>query len=156
MSIKSIENRPILGYGYMAFWGQHQQLAYRIRENSNWLTAPHSHDGYIEICLALGLVGFTCLIIIYLRIGSQAYRYLKGNRITLSRAPAIYLFFFIIYQFTESSLIGGNSIFWFMFNVVSFHLAAESRSREAVDVPVTSPRQQSFAGGLAAHEGYIA
>jgi O-antigen ligase len=141
MAIRSIEERPVLGYGYAAFWGRDQQLAWRIRENSNWPTAPHSHNGYLEIGLGLGLVGFATLLVVYAKMGRQAYRYLANNRSTLTMVPLIYLIFFIFYQFTEGTLVGGNSIFWIMFVLANLQLASEKRSTESANLAVI-PRQQ--------------
>jgi exopolysaccharide production protein ExoQ len=156
MAIKSIQDRPALGYGYGAFWGQHQQLAYRIREDAHWLTAPHSHNGYLEMALGLGFVGLASLLCVYAQMGRRAYGYLKNNQVSLAKAPLIYLIFFIIYQFTEASLVGGNSIFWIMFTVVSLHLAAEARVPKTVRLTVFPRPRGGFAAHGAAQEGRTA
>ncbi len=46
----SAEARPLLGYGYSAFWSQGSRPARIIREEVHWDDAPHSHNGYIERC----------------------------------------------------------------------------------------------------------
>jgi len=141
MAFRSIRQRPILGYGYSAFWGRQQQLAWRIREAAGWLTAPHSHSGYIEILLGLGVVGFVALLALYFHLGRKAYFYAIQNRTNLANWPVLYLTFFIFYQFTEASLVSPNSIFWILFANLSFQFATVPATQRT---PLEDPVQQAL------------
>ena len=46
--------RPLHGYGYGAFWNP--TTLFRVAQNQGW-QIPHSHSGYFETALNLGLVG---------------------------------------------------------------------------------------------------
>ena len=60
-SIKAWLARPILGYGYAAFWNQDSVLVQGIWKDIDW-NAPDAHNGYIDVLLQLGAVGFAlCL-----------------------------------------------------------------------------------------------
>ena len=51
-----VEKKPWLGYGYDAFWTPYR--IYLISQHQGW-SVPHSHNGYIELLLSLGVVGLT-------------------------------------------------------------------------------------------------
>jgi len=54
--LRSIAKRPLLGYGFYAFWlGMKGESANEIVA-ANWVYG-YAHNGYLEICLQLGLVG---------------------------------------------------------------------------------------------------
>ncbi len=130
LAIRSILDRPLLGYGWSAFWNEHAQLAWRIRQQANWLDAPHSHNGYIEMCLGLGFVGFVALLALYITLGRKAYRYAITSQKQIGKWPLIYLIFFIIYQISETTLVGGNSIFWILLVQISLELSREGERED--------------------------
>lgn len=49
-----IEKRPWLGYGYDSFWTPYR--VYIISQHQGW-EVPHSHNGYFELTLSMGLIG---------------------------------------------------------------------------------------------------
>ena len=51
--LEYIEQRPWLGYGYDSFWTPHR--VFLISQHQGW-EIPHSHNGYIEMLLSLGLI----------------------------------------------------------------------------------------------------
>jgi len=54
--LRSIAKRPLLGYGFYAFWlGMKGESANEILA-AHWVYG-YAHNGYLEICVQLGLVG---------------------------------------------------------------------------------------------------
>lgn len=53
---KASAERPLLGYGYNAFWGEDSVPANWIRYNTGW-TVPSAHHGWLDILLELGWTG---------------------------------------------------------------------------------------------------
>lgn len=53
----AIGARPVFGYGYQAFWADANPDAWAIRARVAW-AAPHAHNGYRDLLLNFGLVGF--------------------------------------------------------------------------------------------------
>ncbi len=49
-----VEKKPWLGYGYDAFWTPYR--IYIISQHQGW-SVPHSHNGYIELLLSMGVIG---------------------------------------------------------------------------------------------------
>jgi O-antigen ligase len=68
-----ISRKIAVGYGYGAFWTPGNVDAWRIWEAIGW-QAPHSHNGYREVLLGLGLVGFLTLAIVLVRAVWQGGR----------------------------------------------------------------------------------
>ncbi len=79
--IDNIRQKPILGWGYYAFWSPFNLIAVQISEALGW-NVPQAHNGLLEMLLSIGLVG-TCFFLFFLfrnillafkciRTGSQA------------------------------------------------------------------------------------
>jgi exopolysaccharide production protein ExoQ len=56
----SVMKRPILGYGYMAFWRGLQGESGNVSLASHWIV-PHAHNGFLEVWLQLGIVGLALI-----------------------------------------------------------------------------------------------
>ncbi len=54
-----LRKRPILGYGYATFWSSFKHQFAKER-GAEW-HAPHAHNGFIDVFLGLGLIGFAIL-----------------------------------------------------------------------------------------------
>ncbi len=61
-----IARRLLFGWGFSSFWSPANGEAWRIWADIGWM-APHSHNGYREMMLSLGVVGLLLLIFIVLR-----------------------------------------------------------------------------------------
>jgi O-antigen ligase len=51
---KAADNRPLVGHGYGAFWGEKNVLKYS--EIFSW-HIPHGHNAYLDMVLAVGIIG---------------------------------------------------------------------------------------------------
>jgi len=114
LSLESIGRSPIYGYGFAAFWSATSQEAMRIRGELNW-DAPHAHNGYIDIALALGLVGLFLYLTAYFVAVRRAIKRIRENYDLEAIWPLAYLVFIFLCQLTESSIVAGNSIFWVLY-----------------------------------------
>jgi exopolysaccharide production protein ExoQ len=124
-SIAAIQQRPMLGYGYAAFWGYDSQPARRIREAVNWPEAPHAHNAYIDYALSLGLVGLVTYSLLYLIVARRAFQLFMSGAEYYLRWPLTYLVFVLVYQCTESGIFGGNNLLWIVFSSLAFSLTLE-------------------------------
>jgi exopolysaccharide production protein ExoQ len=64
--IPYIYQRPLLGWGYGAFWSTQNLAAWEIANTIHWY-APEAHNGLLEILLSGGLVGAVWFIYIWVR-----------------------------------------------------------------------------------------
>lgn len=125
---RAISYRPILGYGYQAFWTPTSSEAWRIWSEAGWM-APHAHNGYRDTMLSLGIVGTVALAWVILRGTAQgielAHRAPADGWIWFNALFGMFLFM----NLTESLMLSQNDFFWIMFScsAVMFSL----RYREA-------------------------
>jgi O-antigen ligase len=62
-AIQALQLRPITGYGFEAFWGGSEMR--NLPEGMEWTaTAAHSHNGYLDTALGIGLPGLALLIVV--------------------------------------------------------------------------------------------
>jgi len=123
LALGDIEAQPVLGYGYQAFWSYNSVPARRIREAVNWDKAPHSHNGYIEMALSLGLTGFVAYGVLCWTFARRAYLFFMHGPENYRRWPLTFLVFTLAYQCTEGTAVGGG-IFWIVFCSLLFSLTA--------------------------------
>lgn len=123
-SIDSIKDKPLLGYGYEAFWTYDSVPARRIREAINWDSAPHAHDGYIDLTLATGLAGLAAYLLLLSIFAKRARAYFMCGPEDYRRWPLTFLAFTFFYQLTESSMVGGGCL-WIIFCGLMFSLNSQ-------------------------------
>jgi O-antigen ligase len=126
-----VRMRPLLGYGYAAFWTVSSRPARLIREAVNWDTLPHAHNGSIDLLLALGCVG---LFLYFLVNGIAAWRAIllvRDNPEAQAMWPLVFLCLVFLYQLDEASIVAANQLIWILFSSVIFSLGIEARERAA-------------------------
>jgi exopolysaccharide production protein ExoQ len=114
LSLASIERSPLYGYGYSAFWSASSQEAMRIRGEMNW-DAPHAHNGYIDITLAMGAAGLFLYFIGYVVVVRRAVARFREDCGQEAIWPLAFLVFIFLSQLTESGILAANSIFWVLY-----------------------------------------
>jgi O-antigen ligase len=113
-----IGERPWFGYGYQSFWAlrdvESLDVDYIAGKN------PHAHNGYIELLLDLGLVGFVPFVLSLLMSFARAITWLRLNPFAEGVWPITFLTYLLLYNVTETSLIADpTNIFWLMYSLVS-------------------------------------
>ncbi len=58
--LRMIQERPLLGYGYSAFWETEPIVSY-VTDTLQW-SITHAHSGYLEMWLELGLIGMGLMV----------------------------------------------------------------------------------------------
>jgi O-antigen ligase len=112
--VRTIRERPWLGYGYNAFWlGEKGPSAGPLKE-IGWLT-PSAHNGYLEVALQLGLAGLVVFLAGYLAAVRQAIAGLRRTVTADALWPLLILTFTLLYNFTESVLLEKNNITWALY-----------------------------------------
>lgn len=111
--ISMIKQHPILGYGYNSVWIDGNKLDY-IQSMVNW-PVTHSHNGYLDLWLQLGVFGLSAYLIGFLRTFCVAIHDIEIPRLTYNFWPLIYFSFLLIYNLTETAILTNNSIFWALY-----------------------------------------
>jgi O-antigen ligase len=113
-AIDCIRDKPLLGYGYEAFWTYDSVPARRIREAINWDSAPHAHNGYIDLTLGVGIIGLLAYLALLTIFAKKAYVYFASGPEDYRRWPLTFLAFTFFYQLTEGSMVTAGCI-WVIF-----------------------------------------
>lgn len=112
-----ISQKIALGYGYAAFWTPGNPDVWRIWGEIGW-QAPHSHNGYREVLLGLGLVGFLTFATIVVRAAWQ------GAVLYCTRPWEgwlwlnVFIGMYLVMNLTEAIFLVQNDLFWTLFIAV--------------------------------------
>jgi len=132
-AVQALQLRLPTGYGFAAFWGS--GAIRDLPEGMEWAEyASHSHNGYLETALAMGLPGLALLIAVLviapLRNFHAADR--GGNNGPLALALLRIWLFGLYLSSLESFFLDRADPLWFTFLVAVFglHYLARFRVRE--------------------------
>jgi len=115
--MNEIWKRPILGYGYEAFWQGFKGDSRGILEATGWLV-PMAHNGYLDLWLGLGLVGLAVYAFVFFGAMRMALKHLRYDRRTIAAWPVAYLCFFALHNTAESTLLTRTTFEFLIFVAV--------------------------------------
>jgi O-antigen ligase len=108
----SIWKKPLLGYGYGAFWqgllGPSADVIISIH-----FGIGHAHNGFLNVWLEMGIVGLALVVLVFARAGRQALK--MGNWSPSARWYMGILFLVLVSNFDESFLFNTNDLIWMLF-----------------------------------------
>ena len=109
-----VRERPLLGYGYGAFWAESSEPASLLWEAIGW-AVPTAHNGYLELLLELGVVGLTLFV---LSVSTTIFGILARIRLierALLLSCCAVISFVLIYNVVESTLLEQHDILSFLY-----------------------------------------
>ncbi|MBN3878826.1 MULTISPECIES: O-antigen ligase family protein [unclassified Nostoc] len=127
--ISKILERPWLGYGFSGFWTSN--AASKLRATYDW--ASNAHNGFLELLLELGFVGFLTFAAGFVRFFVMALTRI----ISVAKKPEDYwpmqmLIIIVIVNFSEARLLT-PSWNWLMYITMSLSLTVEyQRNRKNI------------------------
>lgn len=125
--IGMIQQRPLLGYGYTAFWQGLEGPSASVLVAVDW-AAPHSHNGYLDLCLDLGIVGLVFFILSLAINTIRAFTQLPLTKTPAEIWPLLFLTGMVVYNFVESAILKQNSFFWITYVIAALTRPTLSRS----------------------------
>ena len=118
--VEYIEQRPVLGYGYGAFWAPDSAPANWVRDMLQW-DAPSAHNGWLEVTMALGLIGLALLsldfIVTCVRSGLASIDTWTGV------FALAYCAQFFLFSLSESASLQQNSLVWLIYVAIAAKVA---------------------------------
>lgn len=147
-----IARRPLLGYGYSAFWLKTPDSpAAAVRAVLQWNT-PHAHNGYLDLALQLGLIGLGFFAVAVLVGFARSIVALRATPSSVGLWPILYISYLLLYNVTESGLAIQNNLYWALFvaSVSSPLLYRKGRDSLPAEQPPRSPPHGSHPRRLAA------
>jgi exopolysaccharide production protein ExoQ len=130
LSLQYISESPFLGYGFDVFWKSVIDSNTLSKFDVFW-EAPHSHNGFLDLLLDLGLLGlflYLLLLINTIRICITNIKYLKINSfknkqlLKVSYFSLLSLVYILLSSFIEKAYFGYNEILWFLFLIISYFI----------------------------------
>jgi exopolysaccharide production protein ExoQ len=118
-----------LGYGFGGFWP--------VEYVSIWLQSSnffpmHAHSGYLDLLLAMGLVGATLFVYIFVSTAARSVAFLRSRPTRESEWPLTLLAFLFLYNISEVTLLHESSLFWIVLTATASVVA---RGRVANEQP---------------------
>ncbi len=128
---KIVRERLWLGYGYSGFWqpwqGSDNPAALVFRLIGDW--AVHAHNGFLDIFLSVGLIGFTLFTLSFLSNINMAMRLIFSNRSPESALPLVILTFVFVSNLSQTSIISPGYT-WFLYVITTVGLQSVSKKKE--------------------------
>jgi O-antigen ligase len=133
-AVQSLQQRLAAGYGFSAFWGT--DAVRSLPEGKEWAEyAAHSHNGYLDSALAMGLPGLMFLIgaLVIAPLRNYHAAVVGGNHGPLNMALLRIWLFGLYLSSLESFFLDRSDPLWFTFLLAVFglHYLARFRLREA-------------------------
>lgn len=111
--IPSIAKRPLLGYGYSAFWAGLNGESINTVLVTGWMEAQ-AQDGYLDVLLQLGFAGLIPLLVLFIRAFAQGAGVINRKMLTPSSMLAVVLLpVILVGNIGESFFLLPLSIGWF-------------------------------------------
>ena len=132
-ALQSLQLRLATGYGFEAFWGT--DAIRNVPQGLEWAEyASHSHNGYLDTALSMGLPGLALLIVVLVVVPLRNFQAADrgGNNGPLTMAFLRIWLFGLYLSSLESFLLDRADPTWFTFLVAVFglHYLARFRARQ--------------------------
>ncbi len=124
--IGKIGERPWLGYGYNAFWLGVAGESEDIWTELHW-EVPHSHNGFLDLWLDLGLLGAATFALSFILAYLRAIAWIRLTKTAAGLWPLAYLTFLFLANLTESSLLRQKPL-WILYIAVTISVNNWSNS----------------------------
>ncbi len=129
-ALQSLQARLPTGYGFAAFWGT--DTVRSLPEGKEWAEyASHSHNGYLDTALGMGLPGLVLLIVAVVITPLRNFQIADegGNNGPLAMALLRIWLFGLYLSSLESFFLDRSDPLWFTFLLAVFGLHYLSRFR---------------------------
>ena len=132
-ALQSLQLRLATGYGFEAFWGT--DAIRNVPEGMEWAEyASHSHNGYLDTALSMGLPGLALLVVVLIIVPLRNFQAANrgGNDGPLTMALLRIWLFGLYLSSLESFFLDRADPTWFTFLLAVFglHYLARFRVRE--------------------------
>ncbi len=141
----SILHRPLLGYGFAAFWRGAQGASWDIVVALKFVLF-HAHNGFLEIWLELGAVGLLLFAGGFVRAAWLLWPELQAGRFDTAAWPFAMLLLVALYDLDENTLVSFNGIFWVLYTaaLAQIELLAAGRKQAPRRSPACARRSWAW------------
>ncbi len=125
--IAAILRRPTGGYGFDAFWSLLHGEASRVFASTGWVVTS-AHNGFLNLGLELGIVGFVLVMVTFIRALRDASAAFHPARSAYVDWCIGIVFLTLIYNVDERTLMATQYLPWILYIVACAGLAEAARS----------------------------
>jgi O-antigen ligase len=119
--INKIQERPLLGYGYSAFWQGWEGESAFVLQLVGW-DAPNGHNGILDLWVDLGFLGVGVFLLGFFINFIRGMRWVQLSKTAEPIFLLQYLTFMIIDSQASTNLLLQNDIFWVLYVAMSFSI----------------------------------
>jgi exopolysaccharide production protein ExoQ len=99
-----IYQRPLLGWGFLAFWSLQNPAAVQIADEMRWIS-PEAHNGLLDILLSVGLIGLAFYFFLLARNVRLALKCMQTSVKVLAISSLLFYGAIILIAISETVLI---------------------------------------------------
>src|SRR5262249_48049653 len=114
-----IAEKPILGWGFYAFWSPLNPLAVQLNDMLRW-SVPQAHSGILELLLQIGFVGTTLFLVLWLRNFVLAVKCMGGVAGEFGVSLMLLLIGILVTGVSEEVLLNADKTWTSLFFVMGF------------------------------------
>jgi O-antigen ligase len=122
----SILKRPLLGYGFYAFWLGFKGESGNVLQATNWMFG-YAHNGILEIFLQLGLAGVVIFLTTFLQAVRNAWICVRNGVATEVEWYIGLIILTVLYNLDESTVVWPNELLSILYVVACCGLAKAAR-----------------------------
>jgi exopolysaccharide production protein ExoQ len=115
--IPAVAERPILGYGYEAYFDGPTSPALAVWRIVGW-TPSHAHNALFEMALGVGLVGVTVLVLLFIRTTIRSVRHLRRVPGMVGLLPLGIVTLSLLQSVSEAGVARSNGM-WLFFGIAA-------------------------------------
>ena len=120
--------RPLIGYGYAAFF-EAEPIARYVMDSFDW-AIPTAHNGYLEALLGLGWIGLVLLLVFFVTMAYRLTRYWQRIPYGLALLALPMLIFYMTLNLTESTVLASSGLSWIVLTIAALSLTPGLASRD--------------------------
>lgn len=124
--LRSVAKRPLLGYGFYAFWQGLRGESANVIVGTHWVFG-YAHNGILEICLQLGLVGVAVFFATLFQALRNAWFCLRNGCPPGVEWYVGIIALTIMYNIDESTVLWPNDLLSILYVVACCGLAKAAR-----------------------------
>lgn len=109
--LEDVRAKPLLGYGYSAYWSNADGPASAVRGDVGW-NAPHAHNGFLDVALQLGCLGLIALVGSVIGVSRRLINLLTRRSRPEIMWAIMFAVFWICTNLTETAVLVRNDLMW--------------------------------------------
>ncbi|WP_158615274.1 O-antigen ligase [Acidipila sp. EB88] len=142
----AIRHRPLLGYGFSAFWHGAQGASWDVVVALKFVLF-HAHNGFLEIWLELGGAGLLLFLAGFTRALVLLWPEVRAGQFEEAAWPFSILLLVALYDIDENTLLTFNGLFWVLYCAVLVQLEVQASARRHVRAVLASVRPSPTSTG---------